>query len=755
MQTINCYIPLKLRLRGELREDDWNALEEVLVAKYTSMLKRSVAELTKSQFIHAIIQEHVQELFEDRQTEQTGLKAESGFAAEGQSSTEVSTPSDTEQTALVQQAPTSNILGLSIEKQAQVVTAIEDLLETAIQKSGHQAKQERKTLSMPVQKRKEWVSVDVPIDKSLLDLKTQKELDQELTVRLFLVAFKLNDIILERLMAERIYERIGWTVTRPFEEIHAEIASRLKKQSNVIPYHTDRKSLFRALKLYHTILTESVERLRRAEEELHKSHYAEDAILSFYIAHVNAVIDFINGIVDLPVAPYNLYQKIRGEGEQAEFHLGRIPKIPYIGEYGKAYGEILELGATLGLFFLPLKGASSLLTETAEASLPWLARLVSGVKLRGASIGPTLLKVIHIMIAGGSLSYTGIAAYDIGAALAALKSGKLVQKDGTLRDLREEDIPVLIEQIIMSVFVVHGALKSGLLVESSSRERPPTRKPAKEKAPSVKVDEPAIPQLETTAGTGQQDTPPTPTLHQRQRAAALRSQAAALETEAIAEEQKAATAASTNPSRAERLWRRAIQLRDDATSKRAEAEKYASGSHSATEDLPGPEEIDQMFEQASTEGKLISIPFHDIEHNPSLLVHTARKLMSSRSGQRVVYRVEGGGSRTLVDIDANGNVTVARGKTIHLNFGSEERAKEFLLKRESGARIVAFEVDEEWFRSLRSAAIPEHKTKAFKGKQPRLVDITKAEDQLEIPGKLTPELQDFIIPRTGRVLEIK
>src|SRR5438105_303149 len=63
MQTINCYIPLKLRLRGEPGEDDWATLEEVLVAKYTSVLKRSLAELTRSQFIRAEVHEDVREPF--------------------------------------------------------------------------------------------------------------------------------------------------------------------------------------------------------------------------------------------------------------------------------------------------------------------------------------------------------------------------------------------------------------------------------------------------------------------------------------------------------------------------------------------------------------------------------------------------------------------------------------------------------------------------------------------------------------------
>lgn len=63
MQTINCYIPLKLRLRGEPGEDDWANLEEVLVVQYSRALKRSIAELTRSRFSELGMLETVAEPF--------------------------------------------------------------------------------------------------------------------------------------------------------------------------------------------------------------------------------------------------------------------------------------------------------------------------------------------------------------------------------------------------------------------------------------------------------------------------------------------------------------------------------------------------------------------------------------------------------------------------------------------------------------------------------------------------------------------
>jgi len=42
MSEIKCYIPLKLRLRGELSEDDWVDLENKLVGLYVSAIQRSL-----------------------------------------------------------------------------------------------------------------------------------------------------------------------------------------------------------------------------------------------------------------------------------------------------------------------------------------------------------------------------------------------------------------------------------------------------------------------------------------------------------------------------------------------------------------------------------------------------------------------------------------------------------------------------------------------------------------------------------------
>jgi hypothetical protein len=253
---------------------------------------------------------------------------------------------------------------------------------------------------------------------------------------------------------------------------------------------------------------------------------------------------------------------------------------------------------------------------------------------------------------------------------------------------------------------------------------------------------------------------------QRQAGAALRNDAAGLERqiaslreEAEALERKASALPGGRAARANRLRQGAAQRRrivdmltNDVDDLNRQAVEFESGLRSATAELPGPEDVDLLLAEARSETGLIEIPLSRAERDPMLLPRLVRPLLQSRTGNRVVFRVEGGIGRELVQIGENGSVTLAKGTTIHLNFGSYERALEFLGK--GRGRIVAFEVEEAWIRSARSAAIPEHGTGALKGRVPRLVDIRFAEDQLETPAQFVDELQKFVVQGSGRVLKI-
>ena len=258
-------------------------------------------------------------------------------------------------------------------------------------------------------------------------------------------------------------------------------------------------------------------------------------------------------------------------------------------------------------------------------------------------------------------------------------------------------------------------------------------------------------------------------LPQRQRAGALLDQAGSLAAQAdgllrrsIAVEARAAAALEHNPRRAQALRDEATHLLDQAAALerqavalRHEAAEFASGRRSATLDLPGPEDLEAHFDSLRADAPgLVRVPLSDLERHPELIPRLMRPLLQGEGG-RIVFRVESERSRSLVSVDADGNVRVAGGAAVHLNFGSFERAVEFVLQSSQGkARIIAFEVDEAWVRAARSAAIPEHETAALAGRQPRVVDVRFAHDQLEIPAVLIPELNRFIVPGSGVVHEI-
>jgi len=177
----------------------------------------------------------------------------------------------------------------------------------------------------------------------------------------------------------------------------------------------------------------------------------------------------------------------------------------------------------------------------------------------------------------------------------------------------------------------------------------------------------------------------------------------------------------------------------------------------------------------------VRIPAEDAAlANPEALDRLTRSLFRSRSGNRVVFRVQGGtgteASQEYVHIGGHdGSVRIGTGgNALNLNFGVYERAVEFLLKHRPGGRLVVFEVEEGWFSALRGIATPERGEGArlivtdpeagtaqravapgIKAvpDAPRLVDVRAAVDQLQIPASLLHQLQEFIVPGSGRELE--
>jgi filamentous hemagglutinin len=133
---------------------------------------------------------------------------------------------------------------------------------------------------------------------------------------------------------------------------------------------------------------------------------------------------------------------------------------------------------------------------------------------------------------------------------------------------------------------------------------------------------------------------------------------------------------------------------------------------------------------------------------------TAEFLSSYKVGLNTitVYRVEGI-PNTRISIDEVGTVAIQGEQTLFLNFGSKERAVEFLNKRidqgMASPEIKSFEVTKKFFDDIKSTAVPESLARQNPG-SPILVDPTKAANQFGIRVDQFDSLRNSIIPGSGR-----
>ncbi len=289
-----------------------------------------------------------------------------------------------------------------------------------------------------------------------------------------------------------------------------------------------------------------------------------------------------------------------------------------------------------------------------------------------------------------------------------------------------------------------GEVNVDLLLE----ERLAARGPREVRAPTVSIPAPAGP-------------PPTATelLNQASR---VETRLGELRAEADMLEGRA-NRPGTDPARSRRLLdqvalrRRTIAMveADVAEIRAAAVESEAAARRT---ELPSPDEIDQLIDQARSDHEPFRIRLGQGERrsalDPTVLPRLRRALTTTSTGNRVVYRVEGGTgtarSKELVTIGPGGSVTLSPNTSLNLNFGSYERALEFLQGR-PGGRIVAFEVPEKWLQQFRSAAIPEGGTTELTG-QSRLVDVEAAHDQIQVNPDHIGELQRQIVANSGRVI---
>jgi RHS repeat-associated protein len=127
-----------------------------------------------------------------------------------------------------------------------------------------------------------------------------------------------------------------------------------------------------------------------------------------------------------------------------------------------------------------------------------------------------------------------------------------------------------------------------------------------------------------------------------------------------------------------------------------------------------------------------------------------------QKGPRVaVFRVEGPGNERIV-VSKSGGVGIpvqlnrkGQEKQLHLNFGQEARAEEFLEKTirrgHTENAVKEFEVPEEFLFDVRERSVPEQLRKQYPNR-PQIDDPNQAEDQFGLPKEWIDLMRDLIRP---------
>ena len=231
-----------------------------------------------------------------------------------------------------------------------------------------------------------------------------------------------------------------------------------------VAYRTSTRTIARAIRTHDRIRLELREQYVAALEALRDSRYAEQAILDFYIAHVNGLLNILSGLVDLPVAPYNVARSLRGKEGVHLFGEWHDKRIPYQGEYGRKHGRVMETDVKLGTFLAGgwIAKAPTVAGSTPRADLDREAgRPSRAARRQGAPVHRHGLRRDD----GGGAAIHGK------HAIQTLSTG-IVVEDGKERPLTDDEAVVLIGQLLMDALMLKGAYEG----VKAGAKAPPTAK---------------------------------------------------------------------------------------------------------------------------------------------------------------------------------------------------------------------------------------------------------------------------------------
>lgn len=172
--------------------------------------------------------------------------------------------------------------------------------------------------------------------------------------------------------------------------------------------------------------------------------------------------------------------------------------------------------------------------------------------------------------------------------------------------------------------------------------------------------------------------------------------------------------------------------------------------------IPGKELRDQARLEYLRAPNGAAVPVYPVEElvlGGVLLNKSFTALGAVINGKPVtVFRVEGL-QNTRLAIAENGTIAIQGEQTLFLNFGSRQRAEEFLLQRLNqgmdSTQIKSFQVDRSFFESIKKEAVPENLARQFPDR-PIVVDTSKAANQFGLRPAQFRDLIDSILPGSGK-----
>jgi|GEM_PF-4325789 len=261
-----------------------------------------------------------------------------------------------------------------------------------------------------------------------------------------------------------LLDRAQWTTNlnhSPQDKARWEkwLAKKIKGGHTTVTYTG--RGVWHALELHWQRQERIAKASREFRKRLRNSTYAQDAILTFYKAHVNGVINILNGAISLAT-----WGKVKEP----------IKKIKYRGAYAKKYAGTLEGGATLAIGIV----SGGLVIKGFTSASAYLASRVGGATVGGVSVvglGSKLVTLAQVYLAASGVREVHVLAEqvrdDVILLLTKDVSEKRKKADGTevtvTRPATPAELKAALERVIMTAAGSAAGAGAGRVMRGKQR----------------------------------------------------------------------------------------------------------------------------------------------------------------------------------------------------------------------------------------------------------------------------------------------